>query len=178
VARGMENSLTGQSAEPVGVDFAAIYESQWWPMLRVALGLVDDVASAEDVTQDAFAALYRKLPTLRDPQAAYSYLRTSVVNGGRSTLRRRRTARSHSRPSHPDDAPPADATVLHHGERQAVRRVLASLPQRQREVLTLRLIGDLSDQEIAAATGLSHGNVRSTASRGLAALRASIGEQL
>jgi RNA polymerase sigma-70 factor (sigma-E family) len=179
VTDSRDATLMGPWRGADSVDFDAVYQSQWWPMLRVALALVDDVASAEDVTQDAFAALYKKLESLRDPQAANAYLRTCVVNGARSALRRRRTARSHLKGlSREDHEPSADAAALHDDEQRAVRRVLGSLPQRQREVLTLRLIGDLDDREIAAATGMSHGNVRSAASRGLATLRATIGDQL
>jgi RNA polymerase sigma factor (sigma-70 family) len=52
------------------------------------------------------------------------------------------------------------------------------LPVRQREVLTLRYLAELSDAEIAIATGLSEGGVRSASSRALAALRTALGGQL
>ena len=63
-------------------------------------------------------------------------------------------------------------------EHQLVRAAFAQLPDRQREVLTLRYLAELSDAEIAEATGLSLGGVRSASSRGLAALRTSLGGQL
>lgn len=55
-------------------------------------------------------------------------------------------------------------------DRQAVLAAVGRLPRRAREVLVLRYYLDLSDQEIAAALGVSRGTVSSTASRGLAAL--------
>ena len=135
------------------VDFDAVYQSQWWPMLRVALALVDDVASAEDVAQDAFAALYKKLESLRDPQAANAYLRTCVVNGARSALRRRRTARSHLKGlSREDHEPSADAAALHDDEQRAVRRVLGSLPDtdsRLRELLNNSIDDELGPKRAA-----------------------------
>jgi RNA polymerase sigma factor (sigma-70 family) len=48
----------------------------------------------------------------------------------------------------------------------AIRR----LPDRQREALVLRYYLDLSEEQIAAAMGISRGTVKSTASRALAAL--------
>jgi RNA polymerase sigma factor (sigma-70 family) len=63
-------------------------------------------------------------------------------------------------------------------EHDLVRRALALLPDRQREVLTLRYIAELSDADIAAATGLSAVSVRSASSRGLAALRGALGGEL
>jgi RNA polymerase sigma-70 factor (sigma-E family) len=146
-------------------------------MLRLAQGLVDDVAAAEDVVQDAFAALYRHQSTLREPKAAVGYLRISVVNAARSALRRRRTARTHLHALHEGDEPSADHASLLSAEHQQVRAALAELPDRQREVLTLRYLEDLDDPQIAEATGLSLGGVRSAASRGLAVLRGSLGGQ-
>ena len=44
----------------VGPTFDELYQQLWWPMLRLATGLVDEVSVAEDVVQDAFAATYRR----------------------------------------------------------------------------------------------------------------------
>jgi len=157
--------------------FDALYEQQWWPMLRVAVGLVDDRASAEDVVQDAFAALFRRWDTLRDPAAATAYLRTSVVNAARSTLRRRGVARRHLHLTTADPVEDADHSSLRSAEHHELRHALRTLPQRQREVLTLRYLTEMSDSDIAATTGLSPSGVRSAASRGLTALRSTIGGQ-
>jgi RNA polymerase sigma-70 factor (sigma-E family) len=158
--------------------FEELYERQWWPMLRMATGLVDSVGAAEDVVQDAFAAVYRRWGSLRDPAAAVGYLRTAVVNGARSALRRRGTARKYLRAVHEETDEAADHTVLRSAEHELVRQAMAVLPSRQREVLTLRYIAELSDVEIGAATGLSPAGVRSASSRGLAALRAELGDKL
>jgi RNA polymerase sigma-70 factor (sigma-E family) len=158
--------------------FEQLYQRMWWPMLCVAYALIDDTSSAEDVVQDAFTALHRRWTALSTPAAAAGYLRVSVVNGARSVLRKRRITR---RSQHLiDDVPTdsADAPALLLADHQLVRAALARLPDRQREVLTLRYVAELSDLEIAAATGLSHGGVRSAASRGLAALRQELGGQL
>jgi RNA polymerase sigma factor (sigma-70 family) len=100
------------------------------------------------------------------------------VNNSRSVLRRRGTARKHLRVivEETDDA--ADQSSMLTAEHEMVRAALVELPDRQREVLTLRYIADLSDQAIAEATGLSPGGVRSASSRGLAALRISLGGRL
>jgi RNA polymerase sigma-70 factor (sigma-E family) len=159
--------------------FDALYRSHWWPMLRLAQGLVDDTSAAEDVVQDAFAGLYRNPAVLADAAAAARYLRASVVNGARSALRRRRTVRTWlGQVRAGEHASAADEPSLRSVEQQAARRALAALPSRQREVLTLRFLADLSDSEIADATGMSAGHVRSAASRGLATLRSTLGQHL
>jgi RNA polymerase sigma factor (sigma-70 family) len=158
--------------------FDELYQEQWWPMLRLATGLVDQVAAAEDVVQDAFAALCRKWDSIEDPHAAVGYLRTSVVNGSRNVLRHRMVVRRRLRVLGEDTVEGADATTVLTAEHQLVRVAFAQLPNRQREVLTLRYIAELTDLEIAEATGLTLGGVRSASSRGLAALRSRLGGQL
>jgi RNA polymerase sigma-70 factor (sigma-E family) len=158
--------------------FDRLYREMWWPMLRLATGLVDDVSAAEDVVQDAFAATYRRWDAIRDHQAAVAYVRTAVVNGSRSALRRRMVARKHLRVVADEMDEAADHTSVRAAEHDMVRAALRRLPDRQREVLTLRYVADLSDVDIAASTGLSEGGVRSASSRGLAALRSALGGQL
>lgn len=60
----------------------ALYESHRMPLTRLALLLVDDLTSAEDVVQDAFAALQRRWGTLVDKTSAAGYLRTSATRPG------------------------------------------------------------------------------------------------
>ena len=150
-------------------DLAELYAAHRLSLVRLALLLVDDKASAEDVVQDAFASLAGRLHRLRDPHAALGYLRTSVVNGSRSALRRRRTARAYVPPVDAEPPGPDDRAVL----AEEHREVLAALDQlapRQREVLVLRYWSGLSEAEIAEACGTSRGSVKSTASRALDAL--------
>lgn len=157
------------------VDVPAIYQTHWRPMVRLALLLVDDVAAAEDVVQDAFIALHRHQNRLRDPHAAVGYLRTSVVNLSRSAIRRRVVARKHLRVAEPEGLPGADESVVLREEHAEVLAALRTLPDRQREVLVLRYFTGLSENEIAQMLGISPGTVKSSASRGLASLRTVMG---
>ena len=139
-------------------------------LVRLALLLVDEPATAEDVVQEAFTGLHRNWGNLRDAAAAVGYLRTAVVNGSRSVLRRRKTAREYT-PPHQVNARSAESLAMLTAEHQSVVRALSQLPPRQREVLVLRYYGDLSEAEIADAAGISKGTVKSTASRALDALQ-------
>jgi RNA polymerase sigma-70 factor (sigma-E family) len=147
-----------------------LYRQHRMRFVRLAILLVDDPATAEDVVQEAFAGLHRHWGGLRDAASALAYLRTAVVNGSRSVLRRRKTAREYT-PPHNVNARSAESLAMLTAEHQAVVRALAQLPDRQREVLVLRYYGGLSEAEIAEATGISRGTVKSTASRGLDALQ-------
>jgi RNA polymerase sigma-70 factor (sigma-E family) len=175
---GRTHTIAEAMSDTSVVDFVALHRDHWRPLLRVAQSLVDDAASAEDVVQEAFATVYRRRSALVDQQGASRYLRTAVVNGARSALRRRRTVRAHLATVRVVEyAAAADTASLLTDEHNRVRAALAGLPGRQREVLSLRFLCDLDDGEIAAVLGTSEGNVRSAASRGLTTLRASIGGQ-
>ncbi|OII61273.1 MULTISPECIES: RNA polymerase sigma factor [unclassified Streptomyces] len=156
-----------ESGRPTVTD---LYHAHRLAMVRLALLLVDDRASAEDVVQDAFVALYKRHgERLDDVDNALGYLRTSVVNAARSVLRRRKTAREYV-PPHEADAPSAEEHVLLGEEHGRVLHALRDLTNRQREVLVLRYWSELSEAQIAETLGLSRGAVKSTASRALDAL--------
>jgi len=155
---------------------ADLYRDYRMRMVRLALLLVDDPATAEDVVQEAFTGLHRNWSTLRDEAAAVSYLRAAVVNGSRSVLRRRRTARDYV-PPHQVNARSAESLAMLSAEHQAVVEALSTLPPRQREVLVLRYYGGLSEAEIAEVTGISRGTVKSTASRALDAVQRAMTER-
>ncbi|KOG08938.1 MULTISPECIES: RNA polymerase sigma factor [Streptomyces] len=147
-----------------------LYRARRVDMVRLALFLVDDLHTAEDVVQDAFASVCRTYGTslagLDDPGA---YLHTAVVNAARSVLRRRRTARAYT-PPHQGAGPPVDEALLLAEEHRHVLDALARLTHRQREVLVLRYWSELTEVQIAQTLGLSRGTVKSTASRALDAL--------
>ncbi|HKS99095.1 MAG TPA: SigE family RNA polymerase sigma factor [Rugosimonospora sp.] len=165
-----EVRVGAQRAEVVdSVDLAQLYQAHRLALVRLAILLVDDLPTAEDVVQDAFGKLHARWRRLRDPNAALGYLRVAVVNGCRSVLRRRRTARLFIPPA-PAPEPGADAVALLAEEHREVLAGLNRLPRRQREVLVLRYWSDMSELEVAEALGISRGTVKSTTSRALAAL--------
>ncbi len=145
------------SAWPAELD--VLYRERWEPMVRVATMLLGNRAEAEEVVQEAFAALAPRWHGIDVPAA---YLRRSVVNGATGVLRRRRTAAAH-----PVDPPPPEAP----DQLVELRDVLLALPERQRAVLVLRYVEGVGDDDIAEALGCRRATVRSLAARGLAAIR-------
>jgi len=145
----------------------ALYRRHALGLTRLAFLMLGDRQTAEDVVQEAFCGLYRAWDRISDHAHALGYVRTSVLNGCRSALRRSK------RVPQPLAVPPAasaEAMVLA-GERQRETiTALRRLPSRQREALVLRYFADLSQDETALAMGVSPGTVKSTTSRALAAL--------
>lgn len=180
---GLRRPITGEGRAIImaadrgsGIDIPALYTAHRLHLIRLAALLVDDIGLAEDVVQEAFIGLSRHQHQLRDPNAAIGYLRTSVVNGSRSVLRRRRTVNTYfATVTAPPDEAPADTAVLARERQNAVYGAVQQLPQRMREVLVLRYWSDLSEAQIAAALGISEGTVKSTASRAIAKLGIALG---
>ena len=133
-------------------------------LVGLAVLLVDDRETAEDVVQDAFEGLYRRWRRLRDPHTATAYLNRSVVNGSRSRLRRRATARAHLLPE-AGQSPSAEMTGVAHNAEHALTDAVLALPRRQREVVVLRYYLDLTEEQIAEWLGVSRGSVKQHAHR-------------
>ena len=158
-------------------DLLQLYDESRLAMLRLAVLLTDDPATAEDVVHDAFVAMHRRWAHI-DPVAAKGYLRVTVVNTARSLVRRKIIARRHLRVTEPEAGPAADHGLVLAEEHREVWEAVRSLPRRQREVLILRYWSGLSEEQIATALGVSRGTVKSTASRGLDAVQKTLGELL
>lgn len=140
------------------VTFEELYEQQYAPMVRLAHTLVDTRQGAEEVVQDAFAAMYTRYSRLESPEA---YLRVTVLNGCRRVLRRRMLGRRLH--LHADGE--TELAVSHVVD--AIRR----LPNRQRSMIVLRYDLQLTDAEIADTLEVPIGTVKSTIYRALATLR-------
>lgn len=156
---------TGPATDEDRPPFDELYRSAYAPMLRLASLLVDTVDEAEHVVQDAFVAMYRRYDTVRNPGG---YLRVSVINGCRKTLRRRRLTRR--RPSEREE----------HGELvfNHVIDEIKRLPIDQRVLVGLRYDQQMTDSEIADELKIPIGTVKSRLHRAIAALRTSIGQEI
>jgi len=155
-------------------ELAVLYREHARPLVRLAVLLADDVGIAEEIVQDAFVLVHRRLGRPDQVERPVAYLRTTVVNLSRSRLRRRLVALRHPGLVEPD-APPADDRVGMSDEQRAVIAALQRLPRRQREVLVLRYWSELSEDEIATTLGISNGSVKTHAHRGMAALERELG---
>jgi RNA polymerase sigma-70 factor (sigma-E family) len=151
-----------------------LYREHAVGLIRLAYVMLSDRAAAEDVVQEAFCGLYRRWSHLSDPAKSLPYVRSAVLNGCRSVIRQR--ARREARVTSEPPAPSAEAGALIGEEYRAVLAGLRVLPPRQREALVLRFFLDLDEAEIAASMGISRGTVKSTISRGLAALGQILGD--
>ena len=162
-----------RSADPPagGVDLATLHRNHYRELVRLASLLVDDVGRCEELVQEAFVRVAARPSAIREPERAAAYLRSAVLNGARSALRRRDpgprlrlAASTRAAPEQPDDA------ATRHGDEATVLAALRSLPHRQQAVLVLRYWLDLPESAIAETLGIGAGTVKTHARRGLETL--------
>jgi RNA polymerase sigma-70 factor (sigma-E family) len=173
-ARGGRSMPYPRAAPQWGADEAVtrLFAAHYRPLVRLAVLLLHDRGTAEEVVQDAYVALHGRWPWVRDADRALAYLRVTVVNRCRSALRHRRVVQAHLAVARPEpDTPSAEAGALDLLRHDAVLAALRALPTRQREAIVLRYYADLSEAETAEVMGVSRGAVKSHTARGAAALR-------
>src|SRR6202042_1665118 len=78
-----------------------LFRAHQLELVRLAVLMVGDLATAEDVVQDAFEQLHRRWRTLRKPSNALDYARSAVLNGCRSVHRLPRPGRPGPHPPVP-----------------------------------------------------------------------------
>lgn len=157
-------------------EFTAFMREARDPLHRMAFLLSGDAHRAEELTQQTFERCYRHWHKARagDPLVyARRVLANLRIDAWRRTRREVLTG--------PDDLPQDDVRVARAAarmptrtvdDRDAVVRALLRLPLKQRRVVVLRHLLDLSESEVSSELGIPLGTVKSTASRGLAHLRA------
>jgi RNA polymerase sigma-70 factor (sigma-E family) len=157
---------------------ASLHREHYRSLVRLASLLLGDVGTSEEVVQDAFVRLQVRRSGPRDPERAAAYLRTAVINGARSQIRRRNVRERYlGRRTVAPWGPSAEAGALIGAEQQRVLAALECLPDRQREAIALRFYLDLSEADIAAAMKVTPGSVKTHIHRGLATLSELLEEQ-
>jgi RNA polymerase sigma-70 factor (sigma-E family) len=142
-------------------EFTEFYAGSAAALRRTAYVVVRDWHVAEDLTQQALAKLYVAWPRVR-AETRLAYARRAVVNECLSHLRRRR-------PETPTGEVPDRAVP--EVELPDLGTALAGLPDRQRAIVALRFLDDLSVAEVGRLLGISDGTVKSQTARALETLR-------
>jgi RNA polymerase sigma-70 factor (ECF subfamily) len=143
------------------------------PLFRYILSLVGARAPAEDILQDVFIILYRKLTWLRDPELFRPWAYRIAT---REAFRHLRRERRWSDP--PDDAAAPeqafDAALL-----ASLPQLVGQVPPASRAVIVLHYLDEMPLADVAGVLGISIGTVKSRLAYGLASLRKqlSLGER-
>jgi len=149
-----------------GEEFSEFIRVHWSSLMTIAVAVSGSRSDAEDFVQNALTSAYPRWHRIA-PDRALSYLRRSILNGNITRWRRHRGELAMANPPH--GAVNADTGAV--DDRLTLLPLVRALPARQRAVLVLRYLGDISDADIADTLGITQATVRSQAKRGLDHLR-------
>jgi RNA polymerase sigma-70 factor (ECF subfamily) len=167
-------------------DFESLLELHRSRVFRFIFASVRNRETAENLTQDCLLRAYKARDSFRGDSALGTWLMRIAANLVRSheTSNRlkfwRRALRPEAGPADargeaidvvPDRHLSPEAMVLAREQVEAVWRVAARLPERQRTVFLLRFVEDMELLEIAAVTGMKEGTIKTHLFRALNAVR-------
>jgi len=164
-------------------DFRVLFDTLYGALRRYACSLVDDMAAAEDLVQEAFVRLWDRRASLGSeiPREAYLYrtVRNLALNARRDQKTRQRLLADpavHDGAGSPSALPGPDAHL--DGDELAIRlsAYLADLPPRQREAIHLSRFDGLSHGDVAIAMGCSPRTVNNHLVAALSTLRRRLSE--
>ncbi len=172
VNEAIAERVSAPSGDTAAEAFASLYERTFPQVYAYVASLLRDRASAEDVTAQAFERAYRRRRSYRPARGTREAWVFGIArNAALDELRRRR--RRAPLESDPEDAaaPSADEHLELALRRQAVRAALATLDDRERDMVALKFMGGLSNAEIARVLGVSESNAGTRLHRTITKLR-------
>jgi RNA polymerase sigma-70 factor (sigma-E family) len=143
--------------------FRAAFDRSFPLAERVAYRITGDAGMAQDLAAEALTRMFVRWPRFVRQDHVDAWVTRVATNLAIGVVRKRRP-----QPQLDDFPSSAEEQVV---LRIALAEALARLPRRQREVVVLRYLSDLSEADVAAALGVSAGSVKTHLHRGLASLR-------
>lgn len=146
-------------------------------MLALGERMLGDAAEAEDVAQEVFIRVWRETSRWRPGAARFdTWMHRVALNLCYDRLRRRRVTTMATPPDQIDAGPLPDGALMAADLGRRVQQALMTLPDRQREALTLCHYQELGNIEAASIMDISVEALESLLSRGRRALRAALAD--
>lgn len=147
-------------------EFEDFYSEWYQKVVGVAARITRSPAAGDDIASEAFARAYARWWRLRDVDYRHAWVLRVAINLAVRSLRKPPVAQVRDEGSaHLDEIVVARADL---------ETAMLRLPRRQREVLALRYLADLSEDDVARMLNISRGSVKSHAHRGVVTLRTTI----
>lgn len=143
----------------------ALFIDHYDPLRRLAYVMMGDGSQAEEIVQEAFAKATSKWDLVSRADHPSAYMRQIVVNLCRSKIRRHVLERKVGEIFKRREEDIIDRSAEDYGMDLDVWKAVQRLPERQRVVVVLRYLEDLSEPEIADVVDLPVGTVKSQLSR-------------
>ena len=158
--------------------FCRIYEKYYGYLLTVAMALLNDINTSEDIVHDTFVKLYESRHLLNSQYSLKWYLVTCVSNRARDELRSKRNkAVDFCESLESKDCEPVSVAICNE-QMQLISNALAQLPYEQREIVVLHTRGRMTFKAIAELRQVSVKTVQSRYRYGLDKLKTLLNGQV
>jgi RNA polymerase sigma-70 factor (ECF subfamily) len=160
--------------------FEELVETYRERVYRVAWRILRDDESAEDAAQEAFIKVFRHIRRFEGRSSVYTWLYRITVNIALNKLKRDRFRRMVPlgdvvRSDHRPEADPVRAAMSSEVARR-IDEAVASLPDKQKAVFTLKFYEHMSHKEIAGIVGCSEGTSKANYFHAIRKLRKLLGD--
>jgi RNA polymerase sigma-70 factor, ECF subfamily len=169
--------LRAQSGDRVALD--ELLEAVQEPLYRYIFRLVGERTLAEDILQEVFIRIYRKLRWLREPELFRPWAYRIASREAFKHLKRERRWVEQVRDESTLEAIPAEVPEESYAPelREHLPLLIARISPASRAVLILHYLHEMPLAEVAAVLGIALGTVKSRLAYGLESLRSAIREQ-
>jgi RNA polymerase sigma factor (sigma-70 family) len=158
-----------------------IYDKYRVDLLRLAISLLNDLSSAEDIVQDVFVSFAQSHERFRLTGTLKGYLATCVANRARNRNRddlRHRTVELDDKKEIVTDLKTPDEWIICSEELKRLSNAIAQLPYEQREAIVLHLQGDMKFKQIAKFRNVSIRTIQSRYRYGIDKLRSLLNSEV
>lgn len=150
--------------------FSALVRKYQKPLHALVWRKIGDFHIAEEITQDIFLNVYKKLQTLKNPNLFAGWLYVSATRRCHAWLKKKRIPMESLEAISSEELEALAYTqyraeqqeeIVNEQQREVVKRLLQKLPESERTVVTLHYLGDMTCEDISQFLGVSPNTVKS-----------------
>lgn len=150
--------------------FSALVRKYQKPLHALVWRKIGDFHIAEEITQDIFLNVYKKLRTLKNPNLFAGWLYVSATRRCHAWLKKKQIPMESLEMMSPEELEALayaqyhtdqQEEIVNEQQREGVKRLLQKLPESERTVVTLHYLGDMTCEDISKFLGVSPNTVKS-----------------
>ncbi|HRN72026.1 MAG TPA: sigma-70 family RNA polymerase sigma factor [Ginsengibacter sp.] len=143
--------------------FSLLYRNYARGVFNSVWRITNNYAETEDIVQEAFCVAFEQIDRLRDPDNFGGWIKRIALNKAISHLRSRKIVLTNNEDmlDTPDENPDTEKEIMEQSRVEDVKAAIQALPDGFRTIVSMYLLDNIPQEEIAAMLGISHSTVRS-----------------
>lgn len=143
--------------------FSLLYRNYARGVFNSVWRITNNYAETEDIVQEAFCVAFEQIDRLREPDNFGGWIKRIALNKAISYLRSRKIVLTNNEDmlDTPDENPDTEKEIMEQSRVEDVKAAIQALPDGFRTIVSMYLLDNIPQEEIAAMLGVSHSTVRS-----------------